>query len=84
MNSHHDTHNHICTLQMVRTEALRVHLRGRSEFGARDVTIQGDHCFEVQDGQRMVVSTAAGGELFVSSFALCVRVLKLHPGRLEI
>ncbi|KAF5837813.1 nucleotide-diphospho-sugar transferase [Dunaliella salina] len=40
--------------QVERNEALHVHLRGRSEFEAHDVTIQGNHTFEVPDGHQDV------------------------------
>lgn len=42
--------------KVVRREQCQVLLQGRSEFEARDVTLEGDCSFTVPDGYRMIVS----------------------------
>jgi hypothetical protein len=46
--------------RITRSESCRVILRGRSEFLARDVTIEGDVLFEVPDGHCMEVRSTCG------------------------
>ena len=53
-----------------RHEALRVVLRGRSEFDARDVVIEGDRLFDVPDRCRMEVRADANGEVVTT--LICV------------
>ncbi|GFH06732.1 uncharacterized protein HaLaN_01411, partial [Haematococcus lacustris] len=45
-----------------RYEAVRVVLRGHSEFEARDVTLRGSHTFDVPDGFRLLVTPGFHGE----------------------
>lgn len=49
--------------KVVRKEAMRVILRGWSEFDARNVTIPGDRVFDVPDGYKMVVRKGPNGEI---------------------
>ncbi|XP_027159295.1 UTP--glucose-1-phosphate uridylyltransferase 3, chloroplastic [Coffea eugenioides] len=44
-----------------RIEAVKVILHGNAEFEAMDVTLQGDHLFEVPDGYRMRVTSGKSG-----------------------
>lgn len=53
-----------------RHEAMRILLRGRSEFEARNVRFTGNVTFEVPDGFRMVVSPAAFGTYSVEMHPL--------------
>ncbi|KAL3523999.1 hypothetical protein ACH5RR_016833 [Cinchona calisaya] len=44
-----------------RNEALKVKLHGNAEFEAIDVTLQGNHLFEVPDGYKMKVTSGNSG-----------------------
>ncbi|CAI9091754.1 OLC1v1026860C2 [Oldenlandia corymbosa var. corymbosa] len=44
-----------------RIEALKILLHGNAEFEAADVTLQGNHLFEVPDGYRMKVTSGNSG-----------------------
>ncbi|KAK4792547.1 hypothetical protein SAY86_022982 [Trapa natans] len=44
-----------------RLEMLKVKLYGNAEFEARDVTIQGNHIFEVPDGHKLIITPGLSG-----------------------
>ncbi|XP_031373607.1 UTP--glucose-1-phosphate uridylyltransferase 3, chloroplastic isoform X2 [Punica granatum] len=44
-----------------RFESLKVKLHGNAEFEANDVTIQGNHVFEVPDGHKLTITAAPAG-----------------------
>jgi hypothetical protein len=64
--------------RITRSESCRVVLRGRSEFLARDVTIEGDVLFEVPDGHRMEVRGPCGCALSPARLLVLASVSR-HP-----
>lgn len=56
-------HNVFWRHRVKRREACRIHLSGRSEFEARNVTLNGDHDFIVPDGYRMIVRYGEEGQI---------------------
>lgn len=55
-------HNIFWRHKVKRRESCRIHLIGRSEFEARDVTLKGDLEFNVPDGFRMIVRSGKDGD----------------------
>lgn len=55
-------HNIFWRHRVKRKESCRIHLDGRSEFEARNITLTGDQEFNVPDGYRMIVSPGKGGD----------------------
>jgi hypothetical protein len=55
-------HNVFWRHRVARKEMCHIHLKGRSEFEARDVTLAGNKEYIVPDGYRMTVRSGANGE----------------------
>lgn len=55
-------HNIFWRHKVKRRESCRIHLIGRSEFEARNVTLKGDVEFTVPDGFRMIVRVGKDGD----------------------
>ncbi|KAF4352766.1 hypothetical protein G4B88_010166 [Cannabis sativa] len=56
-------HNVYWKHQVQRFESCKIMLHGNAEFEARDVTIQGDHIFEVPNGYKLKITTGMAVQL---------------------